>query len=158
MAVDALASWHALQPRLQPSVAHLVLCRASLEATVTARWLIDPNVTLDQRRRRGLWLQIDDFQSQSGFERRAGAPLTAAPKLAAIRSEAASLRVRPSGLNRTERMEQYAVIRSPDAKFRGAAMYGLLSGFTHAMEWSVIASERTNEREAPGIPGSESLS
>jgi hypothetical protein len=152
MGMDSLLTWHALrlQLRLQPQAAHLTLCRAALEAAVTARWVVDPSATGDQRRRRALWLQQDDFTWKSKFERRAMPAARRSKQGAQLRARASALGVMPIAMDMTQRMEQFTEI-SVKEQIGGGAMYGLLSSFAHAQEWSVLAAERSQQQPTPGV-------
>jgi hypothetical protein len=149
---DSLLAWHALrlERRYQPQVAHLALCRGALEAAVTARWLVDPTTDAEDRRRRAVALWIDDFRWRDEFERRALPERPSSGQAPAIRAEAAAAGVEPTFLTMTDRMEKFTVV-DPRARVGGHAIYGLLSGFAHAQDWSVLATRRSEVQKIPGI-------
>lgn len=150
MGLDSLLTWKLmrLDGAIQPLAAHLILCRSALEAAVTARWLLDDN---RDRRAAAAWLQLEDFGFRDKFYADAKVPRSR-PRQPTLRRNIGKAGIRPSGLTMADRMEKYSqvIVRQ---QLSGRPFYNLLSGFTHAQEWSVIAAERTMEAPAAGVPG-----
>ncbi len=70
VAGDNLLTWHAvLMSGVQPGFGHLTLIRASIEGSVEARWLLDPNASLATRVARGLAAQRADYEERAKWER-----------------------------------------------------------------------------------------
>ncbi len=78
-ASDNLLAWHYLVSgaRVQPTVAHGTLARATLEGAVMTRWLVAPGIVPAEHRNRGASAQLADNRLRLGFEQGVGVPRSA---------------------------------------------------------------------------------
>lgn len=155
MGIDALLSWKLLRVdgQIQPMAAHLTLCRSASEAAVTARWLLD--VSRDQRAG-AAWLHLEDFGWRDKFFDCFRLPGARPGRALALRTKVLAAGIKPTGMTMTQRMEGYAkvIVRQ---QLTGGTFHNLLSGFTHAQEWSVIAAQRAMESPARGVLGAKTF-
>lgn len=173
---DNLVAWDAvLKQGIQPQHAHTVLLRQAMEGAVTARWLVEPGLSDDNRRLRGVPAERRDQQDRGEWERAAGIAdveivgreKTARQRLAELQTaaEAAGIewsKMRDIGVRWL--FAHYYVVHPRYAwrtrpgsaiTFDGATLYQALSGLSHNRSWAhALFSAMEPAEAAAGVTGS----
>ncbi len=153
--LDHLVTWrHILTKGLQPVVAHMTLLRGSMEASVVARWLVDPAVQPAERLARAAeWLREDYRLRRRVDELAKIKPVppgkSAVDRIADLDFEVANLALRVlTKINLTDLFRKYSN-RSGDV---GEINYSILSAFAHSRNWALLlqAAEKVGSGVAPG--------
>jgi hypothetical protein len=138
-AVDHLVTWRALFRAEQvPAFAHLTLIRAATEATVTARWLLDPKAESMDRVARAVGFMSEDYEerrkAENSFGMTAFAPdgKSAAARKADLESDRLADHIKAvQPLSLVDLFKRYFL---PDGE-DGAFFYRILSANAHARRW-----------------------
>jgi hypothetical protein len=149
--VEHLEVWRVLALRAGhlPPFSYMTLLRASMEGVVLARWLLEPRISPDERRARGLGAQWADYAERRKFERQRGMGKPRRGKRAAERMQDIENQAKRLGLtirrppDRTRLFELYAL---PSAERRedsfGAELYRVWSGAPHGRQWTMPMTAR----------------
>lgn len=161
-AVDDLNAWRLLADGTElPLRAHMVLLRAALEASVRARWLVDPSAGAGERVGRAWAMRRRDQQERANFEASlpdGGASLhasmgpkgrTGAQRVAEV-DDPAAVRAREAAGVRTV---GFASATALFTHYRLEHVYRLLSGLTHGFEWTLLTAQRLPADGLPATPG-----
>lgn len=143
-ASDNLLAWHYLVSgaRVQPTVAHGTLARATLEGAVMTRWLVAPGIVPAEHRNRGASAQLADYRLRLGFEQGVGRPQERLPgdgQPAAVREREHLVAMQRHGIptrgepGMTNLYARYAIPGRRDASW----LYRLVSGFAHGRPWAL---------------------
>jgi hypothetical protein len=153
--LDHLVTWrHIMTKGLQPTVAHMTLLRGSMEASVLARWLVDPAVQPAERLARAAeWLR-EDYRLRRRVEELAKIkPVppgkSAVDRIADLDAEVAILALRVlTKINLTDLFRSYSN-RSGDV---GEINYSILSAFAHSRSWAslLLTATKVGTGVAPG--------
>jgi len=153
--LDHVVTWrHILTKGLQPTIAHMTLLRGSMEASVLARWLVDPAGQPAERLARAAeWLREDYRLRRRVDELAKIKPVppgkSAVDRIADLDAEAAKLALRVlTKVNLTDLFRSYSN-RSGD---EGEINYSILSAFAHSRSWASLLLTATKVRAgvAPG--------
>ena len=165
--IDNLIAWNALllDAKTQPFVAHYSLLRASLESSVTARWILMPTVSSVERAARGIAVQRESFDERRKFEEaalRQPPQRSGKARSGAFRAEILDRAVRRWGIprRRLNLIDLHREFAQPHgAQLRGDLLYRLLSGFAHGRDWAQLVMSGVVENRPPagGRPGTTKL-
>ena len=169
--IEHLLTWHRLlhppTPQghpvqvWQPYAAHVTLIRAGMEGAVMCRWLVDPQVESKVRIQRGVALVLEDRRNRRAWESdmgvapdaSSGKSRTGAQRYADLLSQRKTAKLEEvEVLNYTDLFGLYAGYRTPCS---GRAMYRLLSGWTHGMEWPQGTANLEPVEDGPMVPGGQ---
>lgn len=149
LGVEHLEAWRllAFEAHVLPPFVYLTLLRAGIEGAVLARWLLEPGITRDARRSRGLGAQWADYDDRRKFEQQIGAGLARTGKRAVERirdleEKAKKLRLPITKVpTKTRLCELYAMpLLPPQVRSTlGGELYRMLSGTPHGRQWSLPA-------------------
>lgn len=156
-AIDHLRTWRlVLETRRQPLYAHATLCRGSLDASLLVIWMLaDPSLVVP----RAVAIKRADHRERGNFERdfdigpEAYGPTgkTASEReailVALAEEQGISSVVVPAWVD----LYRAHAIATPAKPGAGAALYRLLSAYTHASYWRNLTVQVVGER--PREPG-----
>jgi hypothetical protein len=167
--IEHLLSWHRLlmpptpegQPvqAWQPIAAHVTLIRAPMEGAVMCRWFVDLKAGSTVRIQRAVALLLDDYRNRRAWESDLGvAPdspfgegKTGAQRYVDLLKARKAAKIEEvEVLNYTDMFGLYAGYRTPCP---GRAMYRLLSGWAHGMEWPQGTAKLEAMKDGPKVPG-----
>jgi hypothetical protein len=147
--LDHLVAWHRLiLAGIQPSFAHLTLVRGSMEATVTARWLLDATLEPSERVGRAVGLLWYDYEERRKAENAmeiadkiVPPAMSAARRIAELEEGRLADNIPAISYPPMTRLfELYAV---PAAK-RGESLYRILSAHAHSRRWRLLMNPSTD--------------
>jgi len=149
--VEHLAAWRALalDARWLPAYPFLSLLRVSIECGALARWLLEPGIDRDVRRRRGMGAQWVDYDERRKFENVAKVYPDPPGRSAHERQRDLETVAKRHGLPlikpspSTRLAEQYVLPATPpdDVKL-GEMLYRVLSGAVHGRQWTLMQGAR----------------
>jgi len=163
--LDHLEAWRqlVLGAGVLPPFAYVTLIRVSIEGAVVGRWLLEPGLTRDERRSRGLGAQRADCDERRKFEEQRGMGVPVSGKRAADRISDLEKMANRLGLairrppDRTRLFELYAIPRAGSLKHPtlGADLYRVLSGSPHGRQWTMPGIARHEMVE--GLPPAQRI-
>lgn len=144
LSIEHLDVWRRLvvDAHLAPPFTYLTLVRTSIEGAVLARWLLDPHLTRDERRARGLGAQWVDYDERRKFEADAGIGPGPPGKPAVKRLHDVEAKARRLNLTlqrppaRTDLFRMF-VLANTRGKPLGSVIYRLLSAPAHGHQWAL---------------------
>lgn len=167
---DHLLTW-ALVSRggIQPWYGHTSLIRQGLEGAVTARWLMEPTLTPDDRRQRGAAILQRDYEDRLDWEKTTdmadkpipGREMTATERLAELatwrESEGVASTPRMPGPTRLFR-DHWMNHPSYAWPWNGKALFQALSSISHNRQWSILFMQRERlGADSAGVSGSQDV-
>lgn len=147
--IEHLVAWRALAlgAGFLPAYTFLTLLRTAIECSAFARWLLDPGLDRDTRRRRGIGAQLADYDERRKWEAAAGVRpdppgKPAKQRMADLEAEARRLGLKPiRPLNRVVLAARYVLEDGAQDKV-GEMLYRVLSGAAHGKQWTVLQAVR----------------
>jgi hypothetical protein len=152
-ALDHLGAWRELliTAGIMPMYAHMSLLRTAHEAALLAAWLVDPAIDDDDRRARGVAVQLGDYVERRKFEDSVGGPrVPLQGKSAAQRFDDLMAAANRLGLTTTNRkgdvvlttivpptVDLFDMYESDRPMQKGQMIYRLESGYAHAKQWAL---------------------
>ena len=157
---NALA-WYRLvaDARVMTMAAHCTLARAALEGAAVCRWLVERELTVEERRWRGTVAQLEDYRQRRSFERSIGLDESrwiAPGKPARVRQADLEREVKRHGVADRRMPGMTDLFRTyvrPEQGVDGEWVYRILSGFAHGYEWAIWLSDRGEPQAIPGLSG-----
>lgn len=149
-ALDHLNTWRVLlHAGCVPIYAHFSLLRTAHESAYMALWLMEPGMSADERRTRGIAAQLDDYDERRKMEDDAGIQSVAPPGQTGAQRHAALLaEAQRLGLTRVDQrgrtvlrvtmpstVDLFGDLEPSPHGTKGSWWYRLYSGYAHAKQW-----------------------
>ncbi len=167
--LDHLRAWRTLLHAGDvPIYAHMSLLRTAHESAFFALWLVEPGVSADERRARGVAAQLASYEERRKFEAdlsRATPPQPPAQTATQRRTQLLAL-AEQQGLTKINRKGQAVLITQllsavelferfepvpADSKAKGSYLYRFHSGYAHAKPWALYqGAQRVAPFDATG--------
>jgi hypothetical protein len=177
-ALDHVHAWRTLlHAGKVPSYAHFSLLRTAHESALIALWLLEPGLSADERRARGVAAQLADYEERRKLEEDMMVSAVPPPAQTAAQRQAHLLTLaKQHGLTRPNKKGE-AVLTTPmpstvelftrfepvsrHPKAKGSYLYRFYSGYAHAKQWALTqGAQRMAPFDAAGrtvalVPGND---
>jgi hypothetical protein len=143
-----------------PTYAHFSLLRTAHESALIALWLLEPGLSADERRARGIAAQWTDYEEKRKLQEDMAVTAVPPPAQTAARRQADLLKLaKQQGLTQPNRKGRDVLVKPmpsavelftqfepmrKDSKAKGSYLYRFYSGYAHAKQWALTLGASTN--------------
>lgn len=167
-ALDHMRAWRTMVHAGEvPTYAHFSLLRTAHESALIALWLLEPGLSADERRTRGVAAQLADYEEKRKLQEDMAVTAVPPPAQTAAQRQAHLLTLaRQQGLTQPNRQGKDVLLTPmPSAvelfthfepvregsKAKGSFLYRFYSGYAHAKQWALtLGAQRMAPFDATG--------